>query len=505
MSEIGPINYDDPLGAEARMEALPLREGSPYRYFKTRLYGRLHFVKSIRSEYASDPLVAAALAKEFDIGYSLDHPNIVKYLLARDGAIYEEYVDGLCLEEILGDENLSQSMLSDRTVVEKMIRQLLDALAYLHMKGVAYLDLKPANIMVTRIGSAIKLIDLGGCAGGAHDHTPAFTRQYAAPEQLSESGGARPLASTDLWQFAHIAKRMLSQCGGNGRYARFLNRCLQTDPLKRPADAVKALAEFDRIAASAPAGLRRYWWIAAVAAIAVISVVLTLMLTERQSNTAQPAGQAESSTVNTAGTDSIGVKIASPQVKPATGPGPATGPAESPGADAGTGSSAAGAAEPVKTIDKDSWQQFEDGTWTPYGQDFKLPPAGHPLHDKILDRIMQRSIDADVETSFWDMAGTIDEYEHRGLTYATLTAKQRENFDARLRQIANALRKHYQQSEQALKKKGQLKGTIMPYVESSISDYTAACKEFRLYELSAIREPWRHKKTFAPKPRLPRQ
>lgn len=496
MGEIGRFGYDNPLNEESLMEELPGSAESPYRYFKSRLYGRLHFVKSIREEYTSDPLVAAALSKEFDIGYSLDHPNIVKYLLIRNGAIYEEFIDGTSLKNILSDENLSRAFLSERGVVEKMIRQLLDALAYLHSKGIVYLDLKPSNIMVTRIGHAVKLIDLGGCVNAVHDNTPAFTRRYATPEQLTDSGNTQPLASTDLYQFAQIAECMLARSGGYDKYKQFLKICRETDPKERPEDAVEALSEFDRIASATGTRLKRHRWISAsVAVVVVVTIGTILMQIYNRNNDSNLISESELSSNKVSQSDSIdsdarlSEELKSEHISPVS---------------KDVNVEDKNRKDP-KVADKDSWEQYEDETWTYFNEYFNLPPEGDPLHDKILDQIWQRSIDFDVNGHFFrEMSVLIEDYARQGLTYATLSETQRKDFDERLKKTGDDLFEMYQESERVAKERGKFKWSVLGHVKDDIDAYIRACKEFRFYDLDAIRAPWRAKKTFV-KPYLDKQ
>lgn len=228
--------YDTPFAEEE----LSLHPDSPYQFFKARVYGRLHFVKRVKREHIADPVYAAALAKEFEIGYSLEHPHIAKYLRFENGAVYQEYVDGSTLAELL--ESDDASLHSPATAI-RILTEILDALDYLHANGIAYLDLKPQNIMLTRIGRSVKIVDLGSCASGMHDLTPGFTREYAAPEQRDNRP---PDARSDIYQFGLIARKVLTRCGLQKRYGTFIASCIAENPDDRFADAHAALNAFTR-------------------------------------------------------------------------------------------------------------------------------------------------------------------------------------------------------------------------------------------------------------------
>jgi serine/threonine-protein kinase len=157
---------------------------------------------------ADSPAMRARFEREADIAASLAHPNIVKThstFREADGrlAIVMELVRGRSLGHELADVG---SLPPDD--VMGVALGVLDALDYLHRKGIARLDLRPSSIMMTEARHP-KIVNLGlakpvafdsprGATGvGAIVGTPA----YAAPEQLE----GRPTdIRTDLFALALI-------------------------------------------------------------------------------------------------------------------------------------------------------------------------------------------------------------------------------------------------------------------------------------------------------------
>ena len=150
--------------------------------FRVKLYGKLHFLKRLKAEYAGDIRYQEALRKEFETGYRLEHPNLVRYLSLDHDGILMEYVDGETLSHRLA---ANPDYFNNRKHTDKFVRQLLDALGYLHSHQVLHLDLKPDNILFTRINDDVKLIDLGCCYTDSFPDTQGYTSEFAAPEQLS--------------------------------------------------------------------------------------------------------------------------------------------------------------------------------------------------------------------------------------------------------------------------------------------------------------------------------
>ena len=168
--------------------------------FRVKLYGKLHFLKRLKAEYAGDIRYQEALRKEFETGYRLEHPNLVRYLSLDHDGILMEYVDGETLSHRLA---ANPDYFKNRKHTDKFVRQLLDALGYLHSHQVLHLDLKPDNILFTRINDDVKLIDLGCCYTDSFPDTQGYTSEFAAPEQLSIIHC--PLSiQTDIYAFGKI-------------------------------------------------------------------------------------------------------------------------------------------------------------------------------------------------------------------------------------------------------------------------------------------------------------
>ena len=191
--------------------------------YRVKLYGKLHFLKRLKPQYAGDIRYQEAFRKEFETGYRLEHPNIVRYLSLSDDGILMEYVDG---------ETLSQRLYShpdyfeSKKNTEKFLRQLLDAVACLHSHQVLHLDLKPDNILLTRINSDVKLIDLGCCYTDTFVDTQGRTNGFAAPEQLS--GGAVD-ERTDIYAIGKILEKLPRR----HIYNKVIARCTAESPEDR--------------------------------------------------------------------------------------------------------------------------------------------------------------------------------------------------------------------------------------------------------------------------------
>lgn len=166
------------------VESLPF-QSSGSTVCKIRIGNRWLLLKRISEKHRDNPLYITALEKEFDLGFTLDHPNIVKYLNKgsdKDGLyLLTEYIDGASLRSLI---TKNPNGFNDKKLVDKIVRQLLDAIEYLHRNNILHLDLKPENILITHKANNVKIIDFGMSASDSYVSVPSGTKAYAAPEQI---------------------------------------------------------------------------------------------------------------------------------------------------------------------------------------------------------------------------------------------------------------------------------------------------------------------------------
>lgn len=127
-------------------------------YVGTR-FGRRFVLKAIAPEYADLTDYRLQQEQEFQLGIQLVHPNIAATYSLEDiegvgRCIVQEWIDGVTLGEWLQTK-------PSKSVQEHVFNQFLDALEYLHGLQLVHHDLKADNILITRNGSNIKLIDFG--------------------------------------------------------------------------------------------------------------------------------------------------------------------------------------------------------------------------------------------------------------------------------------------------------------------------------------------------------
>ena len=230
-----------------------------FEFFKVRRFGALHFVKRPSKAYRHDLVTTESLKKEFYIGYNLNHPSIVRYMRMEEGAIYEEYIDGLTLREMIdnGDQRLRSP-----EFIERICRQLMDATAYLHSRGVIHNDIKPENVMIARIGDQLKLVDLGCAYTDMWDATQGYTPAYKAPEQ--ESGATN--VYTDIFLIGKLMEELAPIAGVSRNWRKFIAKATSAKISDRFASDTEAIA-------SIPGRNRKLWPVIVVASVLLIGGV----------------------------------------------------------------------------------------------------------------------------------------------------------------------------------------------------------------------------------------
>lgn len=278
-------------------------------------------------EFESDPGFYSRFEREEEIGLSLDHPYILRFIPVEHKSrpyIVTEYLRGYTLAHLLN---------SVRPMPEKdalrLAGRVCDALAHMHEHGVVHRDLKPQNIMICYDGT-IRIMDFGiaKAAEGRRitftGFTPAVgTPDYMAPEQVR---GKRGDERTDIYSLGAMLYEMVVGVppfsGENENLFVVMNARVTGDPVaprkrnpqvSREAEeiilhamerepgkryqtaaamkaelddpgAVQTTGRCDRLQAPAPwkqSGKKVLWYALAVGVMVVVFILLVLLIMHR--------------------------------------------------------------------------------------------------------------------------------------------------------------------------------------------------------------------------------
>lgn len=268
---------------EAYLIERELTGGGMSRVFVAREHalGREVVIKVLPPELAAG-INRERFRREIQLAARISHPYIVPLLHAGEAGellwFTMPYIPGQSLRTRLEEHG----PLPLRDVLQ-LLRDVVEALAYAHSRGVIHRDIKPANILsdgvhalVTDFGVAKALgasLPLTGVAGHTTSGMAIGTPAYMAPEQLA----ADPSADhrVDIYAVGLLAYELLSGASPFAApsptatmtaqltrtpeslvavrpdvplaFSQLVDRCLAKSADQRPADAQAVLAELEKV------------------------------------------------------------------------------------------------------------------------------------------------------------------------------------------------------------------------------------------------------------------
>jgi len=232
--------------------------GEVYLAQQRSAFGRLVALKIIRSELMHDLTARARFLREAQVSSHLKHEHIPPlFEFGEDqGRLFlvTPYIEGGTLARRLKSGSLSLPE------VRQLFVPLVQAVAYIHRRGVVHRDLKPTNILLDEQDGQIyvRLIDFGIAMVQGRTASPPLTTAgnevgtiaYMAPERLN--GIAAPC--NDIFSLGVILHQMLT---GNlpmgdeldplpSAMEYVVRRCIAGNPDDRFATADEVLKNFER-------------------------------------------------------------------------------------------------------------------------------------------------------------------------------------------------------------------------------------------------------------------
>ena len=191
--------------SSAYCDPVMIKEGTMSRLFRVSRAGKYFIVKTTKDGSSAQ---MELIRREYELSIALNHPYIVSVFTFEEATpvgagIVMEYIDGVTLTEFLAQN--PSNKLRQRTV-----EQLLDAVAYLHRKGVVHNDLKPENILISSVDNTLKIIDFGLSDNDAYFLYKGLgcTPKYASPELLAHQ---QTDCRSDIYSLGLIARDILGE------------------------------------------------------------------------------------------------------------------------------------------------------------------------------------------------------------------------------------------------------------------------------------------------------
>lgn len=194
----------------SEIEHLPEWDEEFYHIYTAKKFGKWVMMKTLRPELSDDPRYQAMIEQEFDVRYSLAHPNII---MIND---FEDVPGvGRCIvtDDVYGDSlaKLIKEKKVDERHLQQLRHQLVDALDYIESKHIVHPPLSPDNIIFTENIGNLKLIDVG------YEQRPSLSHQSVAD---------------DIYNYGIVLNAALDACTAEyPELRRVARKC--TDPDKR--------------------------------------------------------------------------------------------------------------------------------------------------------------------------------------------------------------------------------------------------------------------------------
>lgn len=195
-------------------------------------------IKRVKDAYSNNPMIRERAKQEASLAFR--HHNLVEMIgyceyAPSEGPIFlvSKFVSGKNIDDYV------KEFLNGTDRVEKICRaifQVLDALDYVHSRGVIHRDIKPSNIMVEG-DSNVRLMDLGIARMNDGNKFSQFgfigTPQYSAPEQIlrDKTRSVQINAATDFYALGITLYELLT---GNNPYDTEAEVDTLTRQLKEP-------------------------------------------------------------------------------------------------------------------------------------------------------------------------------------------------------------------------------------------------------------------------------
>jgi serine/threonine protein kinase len=233
--------------------------GEVYLAHQRTAFGREVAVKIIRADLVHDVTARQRFLREAEMSAHLKHEHILPLVEfgEEQGRLFlvTPYIQGGTLARRLQSGPLAL------TEIHQLFTALVQAVAYIHKRGVIHRDLKPSNVLLDQQEGSnqtyVRLIDFGiATIPGALANPPLTTAgnevgtlAYMAPERLEGIAAA----SNDIYSLGIILYQMLTgQLPDTQNVAplpepleALVHRCVVVNPAKRFASAEELLQAFD--------------------------------------------------------------------------------------------------------------------------------------------------------------------------------------------------------------------------------------------------------------------
>ena len=252
-----------------------LGKGSYGEVFLTQKQGKnqLFATKKMDRKYADQPHVSKYLKNEIAILKELNHPNIVKLedvkVTQNHYYLVMEFCNGGALSECLKKYQEKYGRPFSEEIVQYLMRQIIDAMRYIHRRHIIHRDLKLDNILVNFNSEAdrqnlnmmkaiVKIIDFGfathigntnlvySTLGSPINMDPHILKKMTEREKGIDNGQVVGYdEKADIWSLGTLCYEMLiGQSAFNSKTMEELVKKVESGSYNIPTNLSKEVVSF---------------------------------------------------------------------------------------------------------------------------------------------------------------------------------------------------------------------------------------------------------------------
>lgn len=232
-----------------------------YRIIKCACEGKTYILKCLKPAYADKRAYRMLLKREYETVKRVDTPWLPTYHALLEESPYgpcimEEYIDGRSLTAYIAERHTPAQL-------EAVARQIMDGLRAIHAHYLQHRNLKPSNVIITRQGDQVRLIDLWP-AYADEIQAPRASSRYLAPEQKDETVAID--ARADIYALGMLMRDM----GLADVFGRVIDRACSMGRSDRYTDIDEMEQALD--GGSSGGGRRLILWAAGILIVAIIGI-----------------------------------------------------------------------------------------------------------------------------------------------------------------------------------------------------------------------------------------
>lgn len=195
--------------------------------------GRRSVIRRLNGRWQKDATMIEAFESEVSRGAEWHHPNLLSYVtmfVDEDGpGVMMEGMNCISLEDYM---EANPSFVTQTKEMERIIREVSEALAYLHARGEAHLNLSPCNVLLTKEELRVKLVN--PLMDYPLKEVGLSAEIYIAPELMeAEDLDEVDIVKCDVYSLGRLIEYLYSLSSVPMVYKHAVRKAVTTDPKER--------------------------------------------------------------------------------------------------------------------------------------------------------------------------------------------------------------------------------------------------------------------------------